>query len=117
IGPAGNEALKGVISAGYEKDPNSPALTDDGAVKAYLAWMKKYVAANDWESVQSSPVGYDMAALMAEVLRRCGNDLTRANVLRQATSLVDFAMPMLLPGLKINTSPTNYFPIGGMQME
>jgi branched-chain amino acid transport system substrate-binding protein len=117
IGPAGDEALKGVISAGYEKDPASPALADDPAVKAYLAWMKKYTPATDWGSDQSSPVGYDMAGLMAEVLRRCGDDLTRANVLKQATGLTNFTMPMLLPGLTVNTSPTNYFPIGGMQME
>ena len=117
IGPAGNDALKGVVSAGYEKDPTSPALTNDPAVKEYLAWMKKYTPAADWESDQSAPIGYVMAQLMAEVLRRCGDDLTRANVLRQATSLKDFTLPMLLPGLTVNTSPTNYFPIRGMQME
>jgi ABC-type branched-subunit amino acid transport system substrate-binding protein len=117
IGPAGNEALKGVVSAGYEKDPASPALADDPAVKEYLAWMKKYTPAADWESDQTASVGYDMAMLMAEVLRRCGDDLTRANVLKQATSLENFTMPMLLPGLSVNTSPTNYFPIKGMQME
>jgi branched-chain amino acid transport system substrate-binding protein len=117
IGPAGNDALKGVISAGYEKDPSSPALADDPAVKEYLAWMKKYTPATDWESDQSAPIGYDMAMLMAEVLRRCGNDLTRANVLKQATNLTDVTLPMLLPGVTVNTSPTNYLPYRGMQME
>lgn len=117
IGPAGDEALKGVVSAGYEKDPTSPALADDPAVKEYLAWMNKYVPAADWESDKSAPIGYVMAQLMAEVLRRCGDDVTRANVLRQATSLKDFTMPMLLPGLAVSTSPTNYFPFRGMQME
>jgi branched-chain amino acid transport system substrate-binding protein len=117
IGPAGNDALKGVVSAGYEKDPSDPALADDPAVKDYLTWMKKYTPATDWASDQASPVGYDLAQMMAEVLRRCGDDLTRANVLRQATSLNGFTMPMLLPGLTVNTSPTNYFPLRGMQME
>jgi branched-chain amino acid transport system substrate-binding protein len=117
IGPAGDEALKGVVSAGYEKDPTSPALADDPAVQEYLAWMNKYVPAADWESDKSAPIGYVMAQLMAEVLRRCGDDVTRANVLRQATSLKDFTMPMLLPGLAVSTSPTNYFPFRGMQME
>jgi hypothetical protein len=55
--------------------------------------------------------------LMAEVLRRCGDDLTRANVMKQATSLTDVALPMLLPGVTVNTGPTNYFPYRGMQME
>jgi hypothetical protein len=86
-------------------------------VKEYLAWMNKYVPAADWESDKSAPIGYVMAQLMAEVLRRCGDDVTRANVLRQATSLKDFTMPMLLPGLAVSTSPTNYFPFRGMQME
>ncbi len=117
IGPAGNDALKGVVSAGYEKDATSPALADDPAVKDYLAWMKKYVPAADWASDESSPVGYDMARLMAEVLRRCVDTLTRANVMRQATSLKDFTTPMLLPGVTVNTSSTNFFPIRGMQME
>ena len=117
IGPAGNDALKGVVSAGYEKDATSPALADDPAVKDYLAWMKKYVPAADWASDKSSPVGYDMARLMAEVLRRCVDTLTRANVMRQATSLKDFTTPMLLPGVTVNTSSTNFFPIRGMQME
>ena len=79
--------------------------------------MNKYVPAADWESDKSAPIGYVMAQLMAEVLRRCGDDVTRANVLRQATSLKDFTMPMLLPGLAVSTSPTNYFPFRGMQME
>jgi branched-chain amino acid transport system substrate-binding protein len=117
IGSVGDEALKGVVSAGYQKDPSDPAFADDPAVKEYLAWMEKYVPSSDWQSDRSAPVGYVMGQLMAEVLRRCGDDLTRANVLKQATSLKDFTMPMLLPGLAVNTSSTNYFPFGGMQME
>ncbi len=58
-----------------------------------------------------------MGSLMAEVLRRCGNDLTRANVLKQATSLDDVTLPMLLPGVTVSTSPTNHFLYRGMQME
>ena len=117
IGPAGDEALKGVISAGYEKDPASPALADDPAVKEYLAWVEKYTPKSDWESNKSTPAGYVLGQVMAEVLRRCGDDLTRANVLKQATSLTNLALPMLLPGLTISTSPTDYLPFRGMQME
>ena len=117
IGSVGDEALKGVVSAGYQKDPTDPALANDPAVKDYLAWLEKYVPAADKEADRSAPVGYVLGQLMAEVLRRCGDDLTRANVLKQASSLKDFTMPMLLPGLSVDTSPTNYFPFGGMQME
>ena len=117
IGSVGDEALKGVISGGYMKDPTDPAHADDPAVKEYLAWMKKYVPASDWRTNESSPNGFVTAQLMAEVLRRCGDDLTRANVLRQATSLKDFTMPMLLPGVTVDTSSTNYFPFGELQME
>ena len=117
IGSVGDEALKGVVSAGYQKDPTDPALANDPAVKDYLAWLEKYAPAADREADRSAPVGYVLGQLMAEVLRRCGDDLTRANVLKQASSLKDFTMPMLLPGLTVNTSATNYFPFGGMQME
>jgi ABC-type branched-subunit amino acid transport system substrate-binding protein len=117
IGSVGDEALKGVISGGYMKDPTDPALVNDPAIRDYLAWLDKYVPVNDKEADRSAPVGYVLAQLMTEVLKRCGDNLTRANVLQQATHLQDFMMPMLLPGLAINTSPTNYFPFGGLQME
>lgn len=117
IGSVGDEALKGVVSGGYMKDPTDPAYADDPAVKEYLAWMEKYVPAADQRINKSAPNGYVAGQLMAEVLRRCGDDLTRANVMRQATGLKDFTMPMLLPGVTIDTSPTNYFPYGELQME
>jgi len=117
IGSVGDEALKGVVSGGYMKDPTDPAYADDPAVKEYLAWMEKYVPAADQRINRSAPSGYVAGQLMAEVLRRCGDDLTRENVLRQATSLKDFTMPMLLPGMTIDTSATNYFPFGELQME
>lgn len=117
IGSVGDEALKGVVSGGYMKDPTDPAYADDPAVKEYLAWMEKYVPAADQRINKSAPNGYVAGQLMAEVLRRCGDDLTRDNVLRQATSLKDFTMPMLLPGVTLDTSSTNYFPFGELQME
>ena len=117
IGSVGDEALKGVVSGGYMKDPTDPAYADDPAVKEYLAWMEKYVSAADQRIERSAPNGYVAAELMAEVLRRCGDNLTRANVLKQATSLKGFSMPMLLAGVTVDTSPTNYFPFGQLQME
>lgn len=117
IGSVGDEALKGVVSLGYMKDPTDPTYADDPAVKDYQAWLQKYVPAADLQSDKSAPNGYIAAQLMAEVLRRCGDDLTRANVLKQATSLHDFSMPMLLPGITVDTSATDYFPFGKQQME
>lgn len=117
IGSVGDEALKGVVSMGYMKDATDPAYANDPAVKDYLAWVEKYVSAADARIDRSAPNGYVAAALMAEVLRRCGDDLTRANVLKQATSLHDFSMPMLLPGITVDTSSTDYFPFGKQQME
>ncbi len=117
IGSVGDEALKGVVSGGYMKDPTDPALADDPVVKDYLAWVEKYVPAADQRIDRSAPNGYVAAQMMAEVLRRCGDDLTRANVLRQATSLKDFSMPILQPGITVDTSATNYFPFGELQME
>ena len=117
IGSVGDEALKGVISGGYMKDATDPANADDPAVKDYLAWVEKYVPASDQRIDKSAANGYVAGELMAEVLRRCGDDLTRANVLQQATHLKDITMPMLLPGVTVETSPTNYFPFGELQME
>jgi branched-chain amino acid transport system substrate-binding protein len=116
IGSVGDEALKGVVSGGYMKDPTDPAYADDPAVKDYLAWVEKYIPAADQRIDRSAPNGFVAGQLMAEVLRRCGDDLTRANVLHQATSLKNFTTPMLLPGITINTSSTNYLPFGELQM-
>jgi len=117
IGSVGDEALKGIVSGGYMKDATDPAYADDPAVKEYLAWVEKYVPSSDQRIDRSAANGFIAAQLMAEVLRRCGDDLTRANVLKQATSLKGFSMPMLLPGVTVDTSPTNYFPFGELQME
>jgi branched-chain amino acid transport system substrate-binding protein len=117
IGSVGDEALKGVVSMGYMKDPTDPAYASDPAVKDYLAWVDKYISTADQRIDRSAANGFIAAQMMAEVLRRCGDDLTRANVLKQATSLHDFSMPMLLPGITVNTSSTDYFPFGKQQME
>jgi len=117
IGPAGDEALTGVISDNYEKDPTDPTWADDPAVKSYLAFLKKYVSAADYASDAASPTGYDSASLMVEVLKRCGNDLTRANVMHQAEGLHDVKVPLLLPGSVVDTGPEQFFPLKVEQLE
>jgi branched-chain amino acid transport system substrate-binding protein len=117
VGPVGDDKLKGVISADSNKDPTDPAWADDPDVKAYLAWNKKYTPAQDQESNAGSPGGYVSAEAMVEVLKRCGDDLTRANVMKVVTSFNDMSLPLLLPGITLNTSPDNYYPMHTMQLK
>jgi branched-chain amino acid transport system substrate-binding protein len=105
--PAGIENAKGLISVGYVKDPSEPVWKDDAGVKEYLAFMEKYFPDGDKGS-NFNVYGYITAELMVKVLQQCGDDLTRANVLKQATQLDHVALGMLLPGISITTSPTDY---------
>jgi len=105
--PAGIENAKGLISVGYVKDPSEPVWKDDAGVKEYLTFMEKYFPDGDKGS-NFNVYGYITAELMVKVLQQCGDDLTRANVLKQATRLDHVALGMLLPGISITTSPTDY---------
>jgi branched-chain amino acid transport system substrate-binding protein len=115
IKPAGPENAIGVISTHYLKDPGDPRWKDDPAMKEYFAFMKKYFADGDALDILNAR-GYTMAQLMAQVLRQCGDDLSRENVMRQAASLNQVELPLLLPGIKVSTSATDYFPIKQLQM-
>ncbi len=113
---AGFEKAKGVITANYGKDASDPRWADDAGLKQYKAFVESRMSVKDL--VDSNTIyGYDAAFLLAEVLKRCGDDLSRDNILKQATSIKDFDLPMLLPGVKINTSPSNYSPIRAMQLQ
>ena len=108
--PAGPEKSNGVITGVIYKDPTDPRGKDDPGFKQYAAFIAKYMSPNDL--IDSSAVyGFVAAATMVQVLKQCGNDLSRENVMRQAANLKDLELPMLLPGIKINTSPDNYTPI------
>ena len=113
--PAGLENSKGILSSNYIKDPTDPAWKDDPAIKEWAAFMDKYFPEGD-KSSSFSVYGYALAQTMVQVLKQCGDDLTRQNVMKQAANLKDFELGLLLPGIKINTSPTDYFPIEQMQM-
>jgi branched-chain amino acid transport system substrate-binding protein len=113
--PAGIENAIGVVTGLYLKDPNDMRWADDAALKDWLAWMKKYqpnASTGDLYNVQ----GYTAAQIMALVLQNCGDDLSRDNIIKQATSLNGVAMPMLLPGIRIHTDPHNVTPIRQIQM-
>jgi branched-chain amino acid transport system substrate-binding protein len=114
--PAGPEKSKGVITAGYSKDPNDPHWKDDPGMKEWEAFAGKYLGAADFKDIFAF-YGFHVAIVMAHVLKQCGNDLSRDNILRQALSLKDFTTPLLLPGITVNTSPTNYLPIRQFQLQ
>jgi branched-chain amino acid transport system substrate-binding protein len=105
--PAGLENAKGVISVNYGKDPGDPAWKDDAGMKKYLAFMDKYYPEGDRLSLFNT-YGYSTTQLLIEVLTRCGDDLTRANVMKQATSLSRVNTDLALPGITGSTSPTDY---------
>ena len=105
--PAGLEASKGVISVGYVKDPADANWKDDAGNKRYLAFMQKYYPDGDKDS-SFNVYGYITAQLLVKVLQQCGDDLTRENVLKQATHLTNVDLDMLLPGISVTTTPTDY---------
>ena len=114
--PAGVEASKGIISAAFVKDPTDPQLKDDPEFQTWVAWMKKYYPAGSLEDPQNV-VGYVQAQAMVQVLKQCGDDLTRENVMRQAANLKAFHLAMLLKGINMNTSPTDYEPMEEMALQ
>ena len=113
---AGPEKGVGIISAAFAKDPTDPQWQGTPEYKDWLAFMKKYNASANLGDVQGA-IGYTYAQTMVAVLKACGNNLTRENVMKQAASLHDVAMPMLLPGITLSTSAADFAPIKQMQLE
>ncbi|MCA6100085.1 ABC transporter substrate-binding protein [Bradyrhizobium australafricanum] len=105
--PSGLENAKALISTNYGKEPLDPQWKDDPGVRRYLAFMEKYYPDGD-KSSNFNTYGYGAAQLLVHVLQQCGADLTRENVMKQAASLKDVTGDLALPGIKINTSPTDY---------
>lgn len=114
--PAGLENAKGIVTANFAKDPDDLAWKDDDGMKKFLAFLAKYMP-NENKGNSNLVLGYSTAQTMIQVLKQCGDDLTRANVLRQAESLKGFSPDLLLPGITINTSPSDHFPIKQMQLQ
>jgi branched-chain amino acid transport system substrate-binding protein len=113
--PAGLEKSKGVITAYYGKDPTDARWKDAPDLKAWQAFCDKYMSQKEFVDANAT-YGFSAASTMVQVLKQCGNDLSRDNVMKQATSIKDFEPPMVLPGMRINTSPTNFSPIRQMQL-
>jgi branched-chain amino acid transport system substrate-binding protein len=115
IKPAGMENAQGIISSQYLKDPTDPQWKDDADVKAWNTFLDKYYPEAN-RSDANVMYGYAVAQTMVQVLKQCGGELTRANVMKQAASLRDYVASGLLPGVKINTGPTDFAPISQMQL-
>jgi ABC-type branched-subunit amino acid transport system substrate-binding protein len=105
--PAGLEASKGVISVNYGKDPADPTWKDDAGLKKYLDFMAKYFPEGDKMNTVNT-YGYSTAQLLVQILKQCGDDLTRENVMKQAASLKNVELDLALPGMRINTSADDY---------
>jgi branched-chain amino acid transport system substrate-binding protein len=108
--PAGLDKSKGVITGVYGKDPTDARWKDDPGFKEYVAFNEKYMTPKDLIDA-NAVYGFGLGATMIQVLKQCGADLSRANVMKEAANLKDLELPMLLPGIKINTSPDNFSPI------
>ena len=113
--PAGLENAKDLVSDFYLKDPSDPKWKDDEGFKWWVSFMDKYLPDAD-KTDAGYVAGSSLAAMTAQVLKQCGDELTRENVMKQAGSLHNFSVPMLLPGIAANTSPTDFAPVKQVQM-
>jgi branched-chain amino acid transport system substrate-binding protein len=113
--PAGFDNSQGIITASYLKDATDHQWDNDEEMKTWSAWMDKNMpGANKADA--NHVYGYAASTLMHETLKRCGDNLTRANLMKQASSFQKFRVPMLLPGITVNTSATDFYPIQAVQL-
>jgi branched-chain amino acid transport system substrate-binding protein len=113
--PAGFENSQGIITAYYQKDPTDKRWDNDADMKTWRAFMEKYMpGANTGDA--NYIYAYGVAFLMHETLKRCGDELTRANVMKQAASFKKLKSPVLIPGITISTSATDFYPIQSVQL-
>ncbi|RBP12912.1 amino acid/amide ABC transporter substrate-binding protein (HAAT family) [Roseiarcus fermentans] len=113
--PAGLEKSKGLITDGYIIDVNDPHWKDQPSLQDWKAFTDKYMSAKEYGDANAA-YAFGAAATMVQVLEQCGNDVSRENVMRQAANLKAFAAPMLIPGIKVDTSPDNFSPIRELQL-
>ncbi|RXH16295.1 ABC transporter substrate-binding protein [Bradyrhizobium guangzhouense] len=114
--PAGFENGQDIISADYLKDVSDPEWKNDAGMKEFLAFMDKYFPDGD-KLDKGTIVGFAVAQTLVHVLKNCGDDLTRENIMKQAASMKDYRTEALLPGIKINTGPNDFAPISQLQLE
>jgi ABC-type branched-subunit amino acid transport system substrate-binding protein len=113
--PAGLDASEGVLSAGYLKDASDPQWKNDEGMKKFMAFAEKYMPGANLSDA-NIVYGYAAAQTLVQALKQAGDNLTRQNVMKQAASLKDFTPDTLIPGVKVNTSPTDFAPIEQLKM-
>ena len=113
--PAGIEASQGIMLALYRKDANDPQWKDAADIKAFKEFMAKYMPQADIKD-DTHNYGYAVTQTVIEVLKRCGDNLTRENIMKQAASLQALDLPLLLPGIKIHTSATDFYPLQAVRL-
>jgi branched-chain amino acid transport system substrate-binding protein len=113
--PAGLDKSKGLITSGYVKDPTDETLKDDPGIKEWRAFCDKYMSDKEFIDVNAT-YAFGAAMVMVHVLKQCGSDLSRENIMKQAAGIQGLQVPILLNGMTINTSPTNFSPIRQMQL-
>jgi branched-chain amino acid transport system substrate-binding protein len=113
--PAGPEASKDAISSQYLKDPTDPEWANDPAMKEWKAFMAKYYPEGNLQDA-FNVYGVLVSQTLVHVLKQCGSDLSRPNIMKQAANIKDLALPLLLPGIKVNTSPTDFYPVEQEQL-
>ena len=115
INPAGPDKAVGIITSSYGKDPTDPTWKDDKGMNEWRGFMKAHIPDGDLAD-SGYTFSYGVCTTLLQVLKQCGNDLSRENILKQASNIKDMEIPTLLPGVKVGTSPTNYHPIRSMQL-
>ena len=113
--PAGLEKAVGLLSSSFVKDPTDPQWRNDTATREWRTWMETYFTGGDLSEIYNV-YAYTNAQLLVHVLKLCADDLTRDNVMKQAGNLKNLELPMLLPGIRVNTSATDYDPIEQLQL-
>jgi branched-chain amino acid transport system substrate-binding protein len=113
--PAGFENSQGIITSQYLMDPTDKNWADNENMKAWSAWMDKWMPGSN-KTDANHVFGYAVSTLMHETLKKCGDDLTRDNVMKQAANYQKWALPMLIPGITVSTSPTDYYPIQAVKL-
>jgi branched-chain amino acid transport system substrate-binding protein len=115
IQPAGVERAVGTISSAYLKDPNDPAWAEDAGMRDYRAFMARWLPDADTKDIYYT-YAVMVTQVLVQVLRQCGGELTRPRIMREAANLRDLEHPLLLPGIRVNTSPTDYRPLEQLQL-
>jgi len=113
--PAGLDKSTGLLTLQYYKDPNDPQWKDDPAMLEWRAFMGRYYREGDPKDA-SNLYGYLASQIMVQILKQCGNDLTRENVMKQAANIKNLKLPLLLTGMSLNTTPTDYLLVKQAQL-